>query len=244
MATPTKANVTRAMVMAAGLGTRMRPLTDDRPKPMVTVMGKPLIDHALDRLADSGVTEVVVNVHYRADMLREHLAKRTGMEIRISDESGELLGTGGGVVRAMPLFDGQPFFILNSDSVWVDGPVPALTQMQRLWNPGDMDALLLLASMDAAMGYDGTGDFVMDGEGHIERPQHDVRPYAYPGVQIVHPRLFDGAPQGEFSTNRMWDRAIAAKRLFGTHLDGMWLHVGTPQARADAERYLSSLTPA
>ena len=134
MSAPALPQITRAMVMAAGLGTRMRPLTDDRPKPLVTVMGKPLIDHALDRLAAAGVTLAVVNVHYRADMLRAHLAKRTDMEIRISDESGELLGTGGGVVRAMPHFGGQPFFILNSDSIWVEGYVPALTQMQRLWN--------------------------------------------------------------------------------------------------------------
>jgi MurNAc alpha-1-phosphate uridylyltransferase len=232
------------MVMAAGLGTRMRPLTDDRPKPLVTVMGKPLIDHALDRLEAAGVTLVVVNVHYRAAMLRAHLAGRTGMEIRISDESGELLGTGGGVVRAMPHFGGQPFFILNADSVWVEGYVPALTQMQRQWDEASMDGLLLLAPMTAAMGYDGTGDFTMDAAGRIARPERNTSPYAYPGVQIAHPRLFADAPQGEFSTNRMWDRAIARGRLFGTRLEGMWLHVGTPQAREDAERYLSALKPA
>lgn len=232
------------MIMAAGLGTRMRPLTDDKPKPLVTVMGKPLIDHALDRLAAAGVTQVVVNVHYRAQMLRAHLAGRTGMDIRISDESGELLGTGGGAVRALPLFDSQPFFILNSDSVWVGGDVPALTQLQRQWNPRDMDGLLLLAPMTAAMGYDGRGDFVIDTQGHIARPGGGGSPYAYPGVQIVHPRLFDSAPQGEFSTNLVWDRAIAAKRLFGTPMDGMWLHIGTPQALGDAERYLRALNPA
>jgi MurNAc alpha-1-phosphate uridylyltransferase len=228
------------MIMAAGLGTRMRPLTDDRPKPMVTVMGRPLIDHALDRLVAAGVTLVVVNVHYRADVLRAHLARRKDVEIRFSDETGELLGTGGGVVKAMPHFEGHSFFVLNSDSVWVEGYVPALIQMQRLWNPGKMDGLLL-ASMTLAMGYEGTGDFVMDAQGHIARPERNASPYAYPGVQIVHPRLFDGAPQGEFSTNRMWDRAIAARRLYGTRLEGMWIHVGTPQARDDAEKYLSGL---
>lgn len=236
-------DVSRAMIMAAGLGTRMRPLTDDRPKPMVTVMGKPLIDHALDRLVAAGVTLVVVNAHYRADVLRAHLAGRRDVEIRISDETGELLGTGGGVVKAMPHFAGEPFFILNSDSVWVEGYVPALTQMQRLWDPANMDGLLLLASMTSAMGYEGTGDFVMDTEGHIARPERNASPYAYPGVQIVHPRLFDGAPAGEFSTNLMWDRAIARKRLYGTRLEGMWIHVGTPQARQEAERHLSELKP-
>jgi len=236
--------VSRAMIMGAGLGTRMRPLTDDRPKPMVTVMGKPLIDHALDRLVAAGVTLAVVNVHYRADMLRAHLAGRRDIEIRTSDETGELLGTGGGVVKAMPHFGGEPFFILNSDSVWVEGYVPALTQMQHLWEPERMDGLLLLAAMTAAMGYEGTGDFVMDAEGHIARPERNASPYAYPGVQIVHPRLFRDAPEGEFSTNRMWDRAIAQKRLYGTRLEGMWIHVGTPQARLDAERYLTALNPA
>ncbi|MCP5410673.1 MAG: nucleotidyltransferase family protein [Alphaproteobacteria bacterium] len=226
------------MIMAAGLGTRMRPLTDDRPKPLVTVLGKPLIDHALDRLAAAGVTQVVVNVHYRADMLREHLARRPGMDIHISDESGELLGTGGGVVRALPHFDGQPFFIVNSDSVWTDDN--ALSRMQQQWNGADMDGLLLLAQMSRAMGYDGAGDFALDGQGHIARPA-GPKPFAYPGVQIVHPRLFDGAPSGEFSTNMMWDRAIAAGRLFGTVMDGMWLHVGTPAARDEAERYLAAL---
>jgi MurNAc alpha-1-phosphate uridylyltransferase len=232
------------MIMAAGLGTRMRPLTDDRPKPMVTVMGKPLIDHALDRLVAAGVTLVVVNIHYRADMLRAHLAHRKDVQIVFSDETGELLGTGGGVVKAMPHFAGHPFFILNSDSVWVEGYVPALTQMQQLWDGERMDGLLLLAAMTHAMGYEGTGDFIMDAEGHIARPDRNASPYAYPGVQIVHPRLFDGAPKGEFSTNRMWDRAIANKRLFGIRLEGMWIHVGTPQARDDAEKYLSGLKPA
>lgn len=232
------------MIMAAGLGTRMRPLTDDRPKPMVTVMGKPLIDHALDRLVAAGVTLVVVNIHYRADMLRAHLAGRKDVQIILSDETGELLGTGGGVVKAMPHFGGHPFFILNSDSVWVEGYVAALTQMQRQWNPEKMDGLLLLAAMTRAMGYEGTGDFVMDAQGHVARPERNASPYAYPGVQIVHPRLFDGAPSGEFSTNRMWDKAIARKRLYGTLLEGMWIHVGTPQARDEAEKYLSALKPA
>jgi MurNAc alpha-1-phosphate uridylyltransferase len=238
-------HVTRAMIMAAGLGTRMRPLTDDRPKPMVTVHGKTLIDHALDRLVVAGVTMVVVNIHYKAAMLREHLAMRRDIEIRYSDESGELLGTGGGVARAMPNFAGEPFFILNSDSVWVEGYEPALAAMQRLWEPERMDGLLLLAAMTTAMGYEGTGDFVLDAEGHIGRvKEHYASPYAYPGVQIVHPRLFADAPEGAFSTNVMWDRAIARGRLFGTRLDGVWIHVGTPEARDEAEKFLAARLPA
>lgn len=231
--------ITRAMILAAGLGARMRPLTDDRPKPLVTVRGKALIDYALDRLVAAGVTRVVVNVHYRAGMLRRHLSARGDVEIRISDESDALLDTGGGVARALPLLDGQPFFILNADSIWVDGPVPALSGMQNLWDGEKMDALLLLAALDKAMGYDGKGDFTLDAAGHIARPGGAGALYAYPGVQIIHPRLFANAPEGAFSTNLMWDRAIARKRLFGTVLNGMWLHVGTPPARDDAERYLS-----
>jgi MurNAc alpha-1-phosphate uridylyltransferase len=236
----TSAPVKRAMIMAAGLGTRMRPLTNDRPKPLVTVAGRTLIDHALDRLVAAGVGFAVVNTHYKADMLREHLRGRIDIAIEYSDETGELLGTGGGIVKALPLFEGEPFFVLNSDSIWVEGYTPALTRMMQLWNPDRMDGLLLMASMITAMGYDGRGDFVMDGEGHIARPEeHKSTPFAYPGVQIVHPRLFENAPQGEFSTNILWDRAIAKHRLFGTRLDGIWIHVGTPQARDEAETTLA-----
>jgi MurNAc alpha-1-phosphate uridylyltransferase len=204
------------------------------------VAGKALIDHDLDRLVAAGVTLVVVNLHYKAQMLREHLAARRDIEIRYSDESGELLGTGGGVARALPLFGDHPFFILNSDSIWVEGVIPALDRMNQLWDGGRMDGLLLMASMVTAMGYEGRGDFVLDAEGHVARPgENALTPFAYPGVQIVHPRLFADAPQGEFSTNVLWDRAIAARRLFGTRLDGVWIHVGTPQARDEAEVFLA-----
>jgi N-acetyl-alpha-D-muramate 1-phosphate uridylyltransferase len=236
---------TRAMIMAAGLGTRMRPLTNERPKPMVTVRGRTLIDHTIDRLVAAGVTMVVINLHYRADMLKAHLDKRTDIEIRYSDETGELLGTGGGVKRAMANFAGEPFFILNSDSVWVEGYVPALEAMKRAWDDTEMDGLLLLAAMTTAMGYEGVGDFRMDAVGHLARiPERETAPYAYTGVQIVHPRLFDGAPDGGFSTNVMWNRAIAKKRLYGIRLDGVWIHVGTPEARDQAEKYLAALAPA
>jgi MurNAc alpha-1-phosphate uridylyltransferase len=233
------------MIMAAGLGTRMRPLTDDRPKPMITVRGRTLIDHTIDRLVAAGVRLVVINLHYRAKMLRAHLAGRRDIEIHYSDESGALLGTGGGVVNALPLFAGEPFFILNSDSVWVEGYAPALETMKRLWDESEMDALLLLAAMTTAMGYEGSGDFLMDPEGHLSRvPEREASPYAYTGVQIVHPRLFDRAPEGAFSTNLVWNRAIAGKRLYGTRLEGVWIHVGTPEAHDQAEKYLAALAPA
>ena len=237
-------DVKRAMIMAAGFDTRMRPLTDDRPKPLVQVAGRTLLDHALDRLVAAGVSMVVINLHYRAQMVKDHLARRGDIEIHYSMED-EILGTGGGVAKALPLFKGEPFFILNSDSVWVEGASPALTAMQRLWEAQRMDGLLLLAAMTTAMGYEGRGDFLLDVHGQIARvPELTSSPYAYPGVQIVHPRLFEGAPEGAFSTNIMWDRAIAKGRLFGTRLEGVWIHVGTPEARDEAEAYLARLTPA
>ena len=232
------------MIMAAGFGTRMRPLTDDRPKPLVTVRGRTLLDHALDRLVAAGVTMVVINLHYRAQQVKDHLAKRRDLDIRYSMED-EILGTGGGVVKALPLFDGESFFILNSDSVWVEGYVSPLSAMQRMWEPGQMDGLLLLAPMTTAMGYEGRGDFLLDANGHIARvPERTSSPFAYPGVQIVHPRLFADAPGASFSTNVVWDRAIAKNRLYGLRLEGVWIHVGTPQAREEAERFLARLIPA
>ena len=234
--------IERAMIMAAGLGTRMRPLTNDRPKPLVTVAGKALIDHDLDRLVAAGVKLAVVNLHYKAEMLRAHLGKRRDIEIRYSDETGELLGTGGGVAQALPMFEGQPFFILNSDSIWVEGVTSALPRMIQMWDGETMDGLLLMASMVTAMGYEGRGDFVLDAEGHVARPgENALTPFAYPGVQIVHPRLFDNAPSGVFSTNRMWDIAIAKGRLFGMRLDGVWIHVGTPEAVVEADAFLADL---
>ncbi len=231
---------TRAMIMAAGLGTRMRPLTDDRPKPLIMVAGKTLLDHTLDRLVAAGVTLAVVNVHYKAEMVKAHLAKRRDVEIRFSEETDALLGTGGGVVKAMPHFAGEPFFILNSDSVWVEGFGHALDRMQQRWNPDTMDGLLLMASMVTAIGYEGPGDFNMDSDGHLTRVEEQrLTPFAYPGVQIVHPRLFDRAPAGAFSTNRVWDVAIAAGRLYGIRLDGVWIHVGTPEAVEEADAFLS-----
>ena len=237
-------NVTAAMIMGAGLGLRMRPLTDDRPKPLVTVGGKTLIDHSIDRLVAAGVKLVVVNVHYKAEMLQAHLAKRRDVEIVFSDETGKLLDTGGGVVKAMPYFGNTSFFVINSDSIWVEN-TPALPAMLSLWDEKRMDGLLLLADMPTAIGYDAQGDFILRPDHHVVRARGNTgAAYAYPGVQIVHPRLFADAPQGAFSTNIMWDRAIAAQRLFGAVLDGTWIHVGTPEAREEAETALAALSAA
>lgn len=232
--------ITSAMIMGAGLGLRMRPLTADRPKPLVTVGGKTLIDHSIDRLVAAGVTRIVVNLHYRGEMLRAHLARRKDAEIIFSDESDKLLDTGGGVVKALSLLGPSPFFILNSDSVWVESATAALPAMIAKWDEAGMDGLLLLADMHTAMGYEGSGDFVLMKNGLIGRARDHagIPACAYPGVQIAHPRLFEGAPKGAFSTNMMWDRAIAKGRLFGTMLDGVWIHVGTPEARDEAEAYL------
>lgn len=237
-------NVTAAMIMGAGLGLRMRPLTDDRPKPLVTVGGKSLIDHAIDRLVAAGVKLVVVNIHYKAEMLQSHLAKRRDVEIVFSDETDTLLDTGGGVVKAMPYFGNTSFFVINSDSIWVEN-APALPNMLARWDESRMDGLLLLADMPSAIGYDAQGDFILRPDHRVVRARGNTgATYAYPGVQIVHPRLFADAPQGAFSTNIMWDRAIAAQRLFGNVLDGTWIHVGTPQARDEAEAALAALSAA
>jgi len=237
--------ITQAMIMAAGLGTRMRPLTNAVPKPLVQVAGKALIDHAIDRLVQAGVKMIVVNAHYRADLLKAHLAKRKDVEIRISDENDALLGTGGGIVKALPNFGGKPFFVHNSDSIWVEGIGSALARMKALWNPDEMDALLLLASMVTSLGFEGMGDFHLDPEGHVTRVgELQVSPFAYPGVQIVHPRIFDNAPKGEFSMNLLWDRSIEKGRLYGMRLDGVWMHVGTAEAVKDAEAFLADLAPA
>ena len=236
-------NITAAMIMGAGLGTRMRPLTDDRPKPLITVGGKTLIDHSIDRLAAAGVRLVVVNLHYKAEMLRAHLAKRHDVKIVFSDETEKLLDTGGGVIKAMPHFGGEPFFVVNSDSIWIANGTPVLSAMLTAWDETRMDGLLLLADMKTALGYEGTGDFGLKADGHLIRARDASGSdgiYAYPGVQIAHPRLFADAPEGAFSTNIMWDRAIAKGRLSGTVMDGAWLHVGTPEARDEAEATLAA----
>jgi MurNAc alpha-1-phosphate uridylyltransferase len=231
--------VTTAMVLAAGLGTRMRPLTDKVPKPLVPLNGKPLIDHVLDRLAAGGISRAVVNVHHFPDQIEAHLAGRAKPAIAISDERGALLDTGGGVVKALPLLGRAPFLIHNSDSFWVDGLGSNIARLISAFDPERMDSMMLLALGATSLGYDGHGDFLMAQDGVLERRgERREAPFAFTGVSIAHPRLFKDAPQGRFSLNVLWDRAIERKRLFGLRLDGVWMHVGTPQAVQDAERWI------
>ena len=239
-ASPTRTDqaIDSAMLLAAGLGTRMRPLTDDRPKPLVQVAGKPLIDYALDALQGVGIGTVVVNVHYRAEMIEDHVAHRSEPLIRISDERDGLLDSGGGVRKALPLLGDKPFFSLNSDAIWIDGPRSNLTRMLEVWNVGAMDILLLVASTSSAIGWGNKGDFSMDQFGRLHRPKPgEVTPFAYTGVAIMKPELFDGTPE-KFSLNLLFNRALERQRLFGLRLEGLWMHVGTPDAVIEAESRL------
>jgi MurNAc alpha-1-phosphate uridylyltransferase len=229
-------NIDRAMVLAAGLGTRMRPLTDALPKPLVAVAGKALIDHVLDRLANAGVTNAVVNVHHMADAIERHLKERTRPKILISDERGELLDTGGGVVKALKLLGDRPFFHINSDTIWIEGVTPNLGRLVAMFDPAEMDAVVLLAATATSIGYDGRGDFAMGPDGRLRRRgEREVVPFVYAGAAILSPAMFADAPKGAFSLNRMFDRAIEAGRLFGLRLEGTWMHVGTPAAIKAAE---------
>ncbi|MFL6844755.1 MAG: nucleotidyltransferase family protein [Allosphingosinicella sp.] len=220
-----------AMVMAAGLGKRMRPLTATRPKPLVEVAGKPLLDHSLDRLRAAGVEKAVINVHYLADALEAHLRNMVqGLEIAISDERDQLLETGGGLVHALPLIDSDPFLVVNSDNLWVDGPVDSLRLLAASWDDARMDALLLLVPLARAHCHKGQGDFHMSAAGALRRRKPGgVAPFVFTGVQMVSKRLLAGeVPEGPFSTNLLWDRAIAAGRLFGAVHEGLWFDVGAP----------------
>ena len=239
-----KLATTSAMVMAAGMGTRMRPLTDTMPKPLVPVAGKPLIDYSLDALGAAGVTRAVVNVHYRADQLEAHLAARTAPPaVTLSDERDLLLETGGGMVRAQGLL-ADPFFCLNSDNIWSDGADNVFRALSNGWDAGRMDALLLLVPHDRAGNYKGLGDFHLDGRGRISRRQGDApAPLIYTGIQLVAQRLLRDAPEGPFSTNVLWQRAIEEGRLFGLIHDGAWYEVGDPAAIAPTEAWLASLAP-
>jgi MurNAc alpha-1-phosphate uridylyltransferase len=231
------------MVLAAGLGTRMRPLTDTRPKPLVEVAGKALLDHMLDRLADAGVEIAVVNVHYLAEQIERHVAARKKPRVVISDERGQILGTGGGVVKALPQLGNAPFFHVNSDSIWIEGVTPNLTRLATAFDATTMDALLLLAPTAGSVGYAGRGDFTRAAGGALtRREERDVAPFVYAGAAILTPAMFKGAPRGEFSLTTLFDRAAAAGRLHGLRLDGLWIHVGTPEAIADAEAAIRKST--
>jgi MurNAc alpha-1-phosphate uridylyltransferase len=227
----------RAMVLAAGLGKRMRPITATVPKPLVEVAGRSLIDHSLDRLEHAGVETAVVNIHYLPQLMRAHLnRRRRPPEVVLSDETAGLLDTGGGIRNALPLLGDEPFYLLNSDSFWIEGARPNLRWLAGAWDDAKMDVLLLLAPTVRAVGYRGRGDFRMDTNGRLtRRPEREVVPFAYAGAAILHPRLFDGAPDGAFSLNLLFDKAAEAERLFGVRMDGVWLHVGTPEAIGEAE---------
>jgi MurNAc alpha-1-phosphate uridylyltransferase len=221
-----------AMVLAAGLGKRMRPLTASRPKPLIEVAGKPLLDHLLERLHTAGVEKIVVNVHYLADAVEAHLANNShGLEVAISDERGLLLETGGGMVKAAPMIDTDPFLAVNSDTLWIDGPADTLKLLASHWDADKMDALLLVVPHARAENHRGMGDFHMDRTGRLRRrARSHVAPFVYTGVQIVSKKLLDGAPEGPFSTNLLWDRAIEQRRCFGAVHQGLWFDVGTPQS--------------
>ena len=226
----------KAMVLAAGLGVRMRPLTDTIPKPLIPVAGRPMLDHALDKLADAGVTDAVVNVHYLPDQIIEHVRDRKRPRVIVSDERNQVLGTGGGVVKALPLLGDAPFFHLNADTMWIDGVRPNLARLAETFDPARMDILLLMAPTASSIGYEGNGDYAMLPDGALrKRKEHQVVPFVYAGVAIMSPAIFAGAPSGEFSLTKMFDAANEQERLFGLRLDGTWMHVGTPDAIGAAE---------
>jgi len=243
-----RAQINKAMVMAAGKGTRMQPLTNTMPKPLVPFMGRPLIDHVLDRLEEAGIEEVIVNSHHFADMLEAHVLKRKHPRIILSDERAELLDTGGGAKKALHLLGDDPVVTFNSDSVWYEGPnmdKGAGQNIRNLINAFDadkMDALLMIADAATTIGFVGRGDFHMDAAGRLSRRgDAPMAPCMFAGVQVIKPALFADGPAGAFSTNLIWDRLIARGTLFGHRMAGTWMHVGTPEDLAKSERFIRNL---
>jgi MurNAc alpha-1-phosphate uridylyltransferase len=237
--------LTTAMVLAAGLGTRMAPANGVLPKPLLPLGGKALIDHVLDRHVEAGIGRAVVNVHHKADLVEAHLKGRRAPRIEISDERDRLLDTGGGVKRALPRLGAGPFLIHNSDSVWIEGVGSNLGRLLEAWDDERMDCLMLLALASQSLGYQGRGDFAFEADGRIRRRlEQEIVPFAFTGVSLAHPRLFDGSPDGAFSLNAVWDRAMAAGRAFGLRMEGTWMHVGTPDALAQAEQRLAEAAQA
>src|SRR5258705_3087598 len=234
---------TKAMVLAAGLGVRMRPLPDKMPKRLVRVAGQPLLDHVLDKLGNAGVGEAVVNVHYLPDQIIEHTRARSRPRVIISDERDQVLGTGGAIVKALPLLGNTPFFHVNADTMWIDGVRPNLARLAEAFDPVRMDILLLMAPTTSSIGYGGRGDYSMLPDGALrKRRELQVVPFVYAGAAIMSPSLFAGAPAGEFSLTKIFDRANERERLFGLRLDGVWMHVGTPDAiQAAEEAFLESV---
>src|SRR6201991_1819501 len=226
----------KAMILAAGFGVRMRPLTDKMPKPLVPVAGQPLLDHVLDKLGAAGVTDAVVNVHYLPDQIIEHTKGRSRPKVIISDERDQVLGTGGAVVKALPLLGNAPFFHVNADTMWIDGVRPNLARLAEAFDPDRMDILLLMAPTTSSIGYGGRGDYSMLPDGALRvRRELQVVPFVYAGAAIMSPSIFADAPKGDFSLTKMFDAANDQERLFGLRLDGVWMHVGTPDAVEAAE---------
>lgn len=226
-----------AMILAAGLGLRMRPLTENKPKPLVPVAGKPLVSYVLAPLADAGLKRIVINAHHLAEQMKHFVQQNKNLPLILSDESDLLLDSGGGVKKALPQLGPDAFYILNADSFWIDGPRSNLSRMAEAWDAEQMDILLLVASGAQVTGYSGPGDFVMDAAGRLSRrPERVVAPFVYAGVGMMKPELFADTPDGPFSLNLLFNRAIERERLFGLRLDGEWLHVGTPDAIDAAER--------
>ena len=234
---------TTAMVFAAGLGARMRPLTLSLPKPLIKVAGRALIDRCLDRFAENGVTKAIVNVHWLADQLEEHLAARRTPEIVISDERECLLDQGGGIKKALPAIGSEPFFLCNTDAFWIEGPRSNLQRLAQAFDPETMDAILLVAAGAGAVGVDWPGDFTMKHDGRlVQREPLRVAPFVYTGVGIIKPQLFEGVAEDVFRLAPFFFRAAQRNRLFGVRLDGLWLHVGRPEAIAEAERAIGLST--
>jgi MurNAc alpha-1-phosphate uridylyltransferase len=228
-----------AMILAAGLGTRMRPLTENEAKPLLNLAGRSLLDHARDRLLSAGITRHVVNAHWQADRIAAALAARAEPATLLVEEA--LLETGGGVAAALPHLGDTPFVVVNGDAFWLDGPQPTLHRLAAAFDDARMDALLLMVRSAQIGGEMGRGDFLLDPMGGARRPpERTVAPYLFGGVQILSPRLFAGAPPGPFSLNRLYDRAIASGRLFGLVHDGAWFHLSTPRDLAMAEAALRS----
>ena len=231
-----QASPRRAMVLAAGIGIRMRPLTDRMPKPLVRVGGRALIDHVLDRVADAGVEHAVVNVHHFADQIERHLEGRQRPHVIISDERERLLDTGGGIVKSLAALGDDAFFLVNADTLWIEGVRPNLERLAAAFDPATMDGLLLLAPSATSIGYEGRGDFALATDGRLRRRgEREIVPFVYAGAGILAPSLFDNAPAAPFSVTRLFDRAEAQGRLHGLRLEGLWMHVGTPAAIAEAE---------
>ncbi|WP_378946347.1 nucleotidyltransferase family protein [Mesorhizobium sp. ANAO-SY3R2] len=224
-----------AMVLAAGLGKRMRPITETMPKPLVRISGKTLLDWGLDSLAEVGVEKAVVNVHYLPDQIIEHVASRHAPRVKISDERDGLLDSAGGIVRARQELGADPFYIVNADTFWIDHGMPNLARLALAWDASRMDILLMLADLSQATGHSGGTDFLVEANGQLRRAAGSPDGLIYAGAAIIHPRMFEDAPEGPVSLNRYFDQAISAGRLFGMQMHGSWITVGTPEAIAPAE---------